>query len=68
LAESAHVSELCVLQAHLLGQIPAFLSLLSDGLLVLELQKLSFLLEVGNDLAETFLQKINFSLQERNFL
>ena len=37
--------------------------LLSDDLLILELQKLSLLLKISNLLAETFLKKINLGLE-----
>ena len=40
--------------------------LLSNDLLILELEQLPFLLEVGNDLSQTFLEKFNLGFEQFN--
>ena len=42
--------------------------LLSNDLLILELQKLTLFLKVSDDLPETFLEQLNFGLQKLDLL
>ena len=47
-------------------QILKLFMLLSNDLLILELEQLSLLLKVGNDLSQTFLEKFNLGFEQFN--
>ena len=47
-------------------QILKLFMLFSNDLLILELEQLSFLLKVGNDLSQTFLEKFNLGFEQFN--